>query len=89
MKFCALQLFSVQALNVKHPLGYYILPMCHLIDILADYYRITVPTFHWLLFYLNNTPKCKSSDAENLDILLLCLIYELNLAIGNVCIGKI
>ena len=30
------------------------------------------------LFYLIMAPECKTSDAGNSDILLLCLIYKLN-----------
>ena len=35
-----------------------------------------------MLFYLVMAPKYPSSEAGNLDILLLCLIYKLSFDIG-------
>ena len=36
----------------------------------------------WPLFYLMMVPKSKSSDAGDLDILWLCVVYKLNVTIG-------
>ena len=33
-------------------------------------------------------PKCKTNDAGNSDILLLCLVYKLNLILGMYVQGK-
>ena len=85
-KSCAVLRVMVESLvtllcpthDVNHPSVPNILLDSHLVAIMVirPSHDIAVPVFKSLLFYLILTPKHKSSDAGNSNILLLCLIYK-------------
>ena len=79
MKSCTVLLHPSQVVNhafAQHIHTLHALPTCQSLSSHLSYQiycRIHVP-----LFYLIMAPKHRSSDAGNLNILLLCLIYKLN-----------